>query len=80
MANRKNKHTQNVSGNFYCTSPDDPEGCSGCRICYDTAPEFFTSDDDGYAYVFNQPLNEHDIELCMDQLDACPSNSIGNDG
>lgn len=80
MANRENKHSQNVSGSFYCTAPDDPDGCTACRICYDTAPEFFMSDAEGNAYVFNQPKNEEEIALCQEQLDICPSQSIGNDG
>ncbi|NTW83220.1 MAG: ferredoxin [Chlorobiaceae bacterium] len=80
MANRDMKHPQNVSGSYYCTSPDDADGCTACRLCYDAAPEFFAADSEGYAYVFNQPVTEDEISLCQEQTDVCPSQSIGNDG
>lgn len=82
MANKEMKHQQNVSGRFYCTSPDDPngEGCTACQICYNEAPDFFASDEDGYAYVSCQPESGEDIGFCIEQLEACPSLSIGNDG
>jgi ferredoxin len=82
MANKSMKHPSNVSGTFYCTSPEDPngEGCTACTICYTAAPEFFAEDSEGYAYVKEQPETESDIELCQAQLDACPPAAIGNDG
>lgn len=82
MANREMKHPQNIGGPYYCTAADDPngEGCTACQICYAAAPDFFASDDEGYAYVIRQPESDSDIELCEEQMTACPPQAIGNDG
>ncbi|MFP5490793.1 MAG: ferredoxin [Bacteriovoracia bacterium] len=82
MANPKKKHEKNIPGAFYCTDPDDDagEGCIACNVCYSGAPEFFAEDDNGNAYVKKQPTNPKEIELCQEQIDACPVNSIGRDG
>lgn len=82
MANLKNKHPQNIPGPFYCTDPDDEdgEGCIACNVCYSGAPDFFAEDDNGNAYVYKQPTNPEEISLCEEQMDACPVNSIGNNG
>ncbi len=81
MANLKNKHPKNVPGPFYCTDPDDDsEACIACNICYSGAPEFFAEDDNGNAYVKKQPITPDEIALCIEQMDACPVNSIGKNG
>lgn len=82
MANPKQKHTENIAGLFYCTDPEDDEGegCISCNACYGRAPQFFAESDDGSAYVWRQPETEEDKEICQEQLDNCPVNSIGNDG
>ncbi|MEX1100252.1 MAG: ferredoxin, partial [Bacteriovoracaceae bacterium] len=43
-------------------------------------PEFFAEDEDGNAYVKKQPETEEEIELCAEQMEACPVASIGDDG
>lgn len=82
MSNPEMKHKSNVAGKFYCTDPDDEngEGCIACNVCYTGAPEFFAEDDEGNAYVKKQPQTEEEIELCIEQLESCPVNSIGSDG
>jgi ferredoxin len=82
MANSKNKHSKNILGAFYCTDPDDDggEGCIACNVCYSGAPEFFAEDDSGNAYVKKQPVTPDEIALCVEQMDACPVNSIGKNG
>ena len=42
--------------------------------------DFFAEDDDGNAYVVKQPESADEIELCTEQMEACPVCSIGNDG
>ena len=82
MGNPKMKHEQNIAGPWYCTHPDDEdgEGCIACNVCYTGAPDFFGEDDDGNAFVKKQPTTPEEIELCQEQLDACPVASIGSDG
>jgi ferredoxin len=82
MANLNKKHKLNIAGKFYCTDPEDDggEGCIACAACYNGAPQFFTSDDEGNAYVLKQPTNQEEIDLCQEQMDACPVASIGNNG
>ena len=82
MANKEQKHEKNIPGRFYCTDPDDDngEGCIACNVCYVGAPDFFEEDEDGNAFVKKQPETEDDIELCLEQMEACPVSSIGDDG
>lgn len=82
MANPNAKHEKNIAGPWYCTDPDDDggEGCIACNVCYTGAEEFFAEDEDGNAYVIKQPTTPEEIELCQEQLEACPVASIGTDG
>ena len=82
MSNKDMKHPNNIAGRFYCTDPDDEngEGCIACNVCYTGAPDFFAEDDDGNAYVHTQPASEEEIEICLEQMAACPVASIGDDG
>lgn len=82
MANKKLKNRLNIKGKWYCTDPEDEigEGCIACGLCYGNAPEFFMEDEDGNAYVFEQPQTKSEIELCEEQLGNCPVDSIGEDG
>jgi ferredoxin len=59
---------------------ENGEGCIACNVCYTGAPEFFKEDEDGNAYVGKQPTTAAEIELCQEQLEACPVASIGKDG
>jgi ferredoxin len=81
MANKNAKHESNVTGAWYTTDPDDEngEGCIACNVCYSGAPDFFAEDDDGNAFVSKQPSTPEEVELCVEQLEACPVASIGND-
>lgn len=76
MAEKKDKWPLNVDGKFYVD-----EQCIDCDLCRETAPDFFTRNDDGgYSYVYKQPKTPEEIELCMEALEGCPVNAIGNDG
>jgi len=47
----------------------------------DTAPDHFKmADDRPQAYVFKQPGNDEEKDLCEDALGVCPVDAIGNDG
>lgn len=82
MANPSAKHKQNIDGSWYCTDPDDEqgEGCIACGLCYEGAPKFFGSDDNGNAFVKAQPQSDEDVAACQEQLEACPVESIGKTG
>ncbi len=76
MADKDAKWSENVSGKFYV---DDQ--CIDCDLCRETAPDFFARDDDGgYSYVNAQPSDEEGAELCMEALEGCPVEAIGDDG
>ena len=66
----------NVPGAFYVDS-----SCIDCDRCRDTAPDFFRRDDDeGMSFVFRQPTTPEEIQLAMQALEECPTESIGSDG
>lgn len=76
MACKDDKWTENAKGKFYVD-----EQCIDCDLCRETAPKFFTRNDDGgYSYVFNQPKDAQEEEECMEALEGCPVEAIGRDG
>ena len=46
----------------------------------DNVLRFAKSDDGGYSYVIKQPESQDDIDLCMEALEGCPVEAIGDDG
>jgi ferredoxin len=76
MANKAEKWPQNAGGKFYVD-----QQCIDCDLCRETAPSFFTRHDEGgYSYVMKQPSSEEEIAQCMEALEGCPVEAIGNDG
>jgi ferredoxin len=76
MADKDDKYTENVAGSFYVD-----ENCIACGICTSEASNNFKMSDDGsHAYVFKQPENEDEEDLCNNAMDSCPVDAIGNDG
>lgn len=76
MADKDSKYPDNVPGQYYVD-----EECIDCNACNQTAPDFFTSPEEGgYSYVFKQPTNEEEIAICEEALEGCPVEAIGNDG
>ncbi len=76
MADKEAKYEINVDGKFYVD-----ENCIDCDLCREIAPDFFTrNDDDGHSYVYKQPESEEDNELCVEALNDCPVEAIGDDG
>ena len=76
MADKEAKLAENVPGRFYV---DDQ--CIDCDACRETAPDFFERNDDkGYSYVHAQPKNDADAELCLEAMEGCPVEAIGDDG
>ena len=63
----------NVPGPFYVDST-----CIDCDSCRSIAPQFFQRDDDlGMSVVVLQPTTAEEIDLCVEALEHCPTESIG---
>ena len=76
MADIDAKLEENAPGKYYV---DDT--CIDCDACRATAPDNYTRNDDaGYSYVSKQPENEEEEQLCVDAMEGCPVESIGEDG
>jgi len=76
MANKAEKFPNNVPGKFYVD-----QQCIDCDLCRETAPAFFTRNDEGgFTYVVKQPLTDEEIAQCTEALEGCPVEAIGNDG
>ena len=76
MADREDKWAENVDGKFYVD-----EQCIDCDLCRETAPDNFTREEDGgYSYVYKQPENDDELELCIEAMEGCPVEAIGDDG
>lgn len=76
MADKSEKWEENASGKFYVDNQ-----CIDCDLCRETAPANFTRNEDGgYSYVHKQPENDEEVQLCMEALEGCPVEAIGDDG
>lgn len=76
MAEKENKYPQNAAGKFYV---DDQ--CIDCDLCRETAPTCYTRDDDGgHSYVNKQPDNDEELQQCIEAMEGCPVEAIGDDG
>lgn len=76
MADPEDKNEENIGGKFYVDSQ-----CIDCDLCRETAPNNFTrSDDEGYSYVFKQPENDEETAQCLEAMEGCPVEAIGDDG
>ncbi len=76
MANLDEKWEDNVAGEFYV----DKE-CILCSLCVDVAPENFKEAEDGdHDIVYKQPEDDDEKAACMDAMEQCPVDAIGNDG
>ena len=76
MADIEYKYPDNVPGKYYVD-----EECIDCDLCRQTAPDNFERNEDGgYSYVYKQPVNADEEELCIEALEGCPVEAIGDDG
>lgn len=76
MADKDNKYDENVKGRFYV----DRE-CIACDACVMAAPDNFgMDDDDGHAFVKIQPKSTDEEDACVEAMEGCPVEAIGNDG
>lgn len=76
MAEVKDKLPDNTPGRFYVTRE-----CIDCDVCRSDAPKNFTrNNENGYSFVFKQPLTIEEAEICLRAMNDCPVEAIGNDG
>ena len=76
MADLEDKNPESIAGKFYVDSQ-----CIDCDLCRETAPDNYArSDEEGYSYVYKQPENDEEVALCMEALEGCPVEAIGDDG
>ena len=76
MADNTDKVAGNVDGQFYVDS-----NCIDCDLCRQTAPDnFMRNEDDGYSYVSKQPESDEEQQACLDAMEECPVEAIGDDG
>ena len=76
MAEVEKRLADNAPGEFYV----DRE-CIDCDVCRYDAPGFFRrNDENGYSYVYRQPETPEEIKLCLEAVENCPVEAIGNDG
>ena len=76
MADKTNKFDENIAGKYYV----DKE-CIACDACVMAAPDHFGMDeDDGHAFVTKQPQGDEENEACVEALESCPVEAIGDDG
>lgn len=76
MADKNDKFEENVKGKYYV----DRE-CIACDACTLSAPDNFGMDeDDGHAWVMKQPVTEEEVDQCLEAMEGCPVEAIGDDG
>lgn len=76
MAEKEDRYEDNVAGKFYV---DDQ--CIDCDLCRETAPNNFTRNDDGgHSFVYKQPTTDEEKEQCIEAMEGCPVEAIGDDG
>ncbi len=76
MSDLKNKYPENATGSFYVDTQ-----CIDCDLCRQSAPKNFQRQEDrGYSYVFKQPESPEEIAQCVEAMEGCPVEAIGQDG
>ena len=76
MALKEEKWEDNAHGRFYV----DRE-CIVCSVCSDLAPNNFRlSDDETHHKCYKQPENDEEEDNCMEAMESCPVEAIGDDG
>ena len=76
MANKAQRYPENATGKFYV---DDQ--CIDCDLCRQTAPKnFMRNAEKGYSFVCKLPETPEEEKGCIQAMQGCPVEAIGNDG
>ena len=75
MADLTDRLPLNVAGSLFVDSQ-----CIDCDLCRQTAPANFSRDAQaGYSFVSKQPEGPEEVAQCLEALDECPVDAIGQD-
>ena len=76
MADIEYKYKDNVNGRYFVD-----EQCIDCNLCREEAPKNFTRQEEvGYSYVYKQPEDGEEEEMCKNAMEFCPVEAIGDFG
>jgi ferredoxin len=76
MANNSRRWPNNAAGPYYVDAD-----CIDCHLCSEVAPANFQIDgENGHDFVYKQPENADEEELCREAKSCCPVSAIGDDG
>ena len=76
MADPNDKVPGQPGGRYYVDTQ-----CIDCDLCRETAPEnFVRNDEQGFSFVFKQPISPEEEDLCREAMENCPVEAIGSDG
>lgn len=76
MPDSTRKFYNNITGKYYVD-----EECIDCSLCSEIAPDNFTVDmEEGHDYVYKQPTTAQEEEQCIEAMECCPVEAIGNNG
>ncbi len=76
MADKSQKWSENLPGKVFVD-----QSCIACDACVLTAPKNFSMhEDDGHAFVSQQPQSPEEEALVKEAIDGCPVEAIGTDG
>jgi len=78
MADSKSKTKGNIAGKYYVDT-----NCIACDACILVAEKHFkidTSAEPAFAYVCKQPETSEEAEACLEAMESCPVEAIGDDG
>tara|TARA_B100000212_G_C27316561_1_gene508182 strand:- start:891 stop:1121 length:231 start_codon:yes stop_codon:yes gene_type:complete len=76
MADLEYRYKDNVEGRYFVD-----EQCIDCNLCREEAPKNFTRQEEvGYSYVYKQPEDGEEEEMCKNAMEFCPVEAIGDFG
>ena len=75
MGDVSQRYEDNVPGPWYVDKK-----CILCSVCSEAAPTCFReADTNDHDVVYKQPETEEEQQQCMEAMEACPVEAIGND-
>ena len=76
MADLSQKYNENAPGKMFVD-----QSCIACDACVLTAPKNFAMhEEDGHAFVSQQPATPEEEEACKEAMEGCPVEAIGDFG